>query len=111
MTDERIVENAARVGESAIGPALARLQAAHPELIGEVRGLGCFWAMELVTDAVSRTPLPDAVMARIRSGLLARGILPFVQNNRIHVVPPLIITDAEIATAFAAYDAVLSEIE
>jgi taurine--2-oxoglutarate transaminase len=110
MTDEGIVENTARVGREAIAPALAALQAAHPDVVGEVRGLGCFWAIELVTDAASRTPLPDAVMARIRSGLLERGVLPFVQNNRIHVVPPLVVTPADIAEAFEAYDAVLTEV-
>jgi taurine--2-oxoglutarate transaminase len=109
MTDEGIVENAARIGREAIGPALAALQAAHPDVVGEVRGLGCFWAIELVTDAASRTPLPDADMARIRSALLARGVLPFVQNNRIHVVPPLVVTESEISEAFGHYDAVLTE--
>ncbi|WP_022882061.1 aspartate aminotransferase family protein [Gryllotalpicola ginsengisoli] len=110
MTDERIVENAASLGATAIGPALAELQARHPEVVGEVRGLGCFWAIELVTDAASRTPLPDAVMARIKAGLLERGVLPFVQNNRIHVVPPLVATPDDIAEAFAAYDAVLADV-
>lgn len=111
MTEEGIVENAARLGVEAIGPALAALQAAHPALVGEVRGVGAFWAIELVADAVTREPLPDATMAAIKASLLERGILPFVQNNRIHVVPPLVASDADIAEAFAAYDAVLSEIE
>ncbi|AYG03273.1 aspartate aminotransferase family protein [Gryllotalpicola protaetiae] len=110
MTDEGIVENAKRIGDVAIGPALDALKAKHPELIGEVRGLGCFWAMELVADAASRAPLPDAVMAGIRSALVGRGVLPFVQNNRIHVVPPLVVTEGEISEAFGHYDAVLSEI-
>ena len=110
MTEEGIVENAKRIGEAAIGPALEALKEKHPELIGEVRGLGCFWAMELVADAASRTPLPDAVMAGIRSALIARGVLPFVQNNRIHVVPPLVVTESEISEAFGHYDAVLSEV-
>ncbi|HEY0248193.1 MAG TPA: aspartate aminotransferase family protein [Gryllotalpicola sp.] len=110
MTEEGIVENAALIGETAIKPALAALQAAHPELVGEVRGLGCFWAIELVTDAASRAPLPDSTMAQLKARLLARGVLPFVQNNRIHVVPPLIVTAAEVAEAFVAFDAVLAEV-
>ncbi|WP_298228730.1 aspartate aminotransferase family protein [Gryllotalpicola sp.] len=108
MTDEGIVENARSLGETAIGPALEALQAKHPTLIGEVRGLGAFWAMELVADAATREPLPDATMAGIRAGLLERGILPFVQNNRIHVVPPLVATPSDIAEAFVAYDEVLA---
>ncbi|GAA4167641.1 aspartate aminotransferase family protein [Gryllotalpicola koreensis] len=110
MTDEGIVENAKRIGQEAIGPAIEKLAADHPDVVGEVRGLGCFWAIELVTDAASRTPLPDAVMGQIKSALLARGVLPFVQNNRIHVVPPLIVTEDDITEAFHAYNAVLSEV-
>src|SRR3954462_15338539 len=44
--DEGIVENAAAMGEL-IGPALTALAEKHPS-IGDVRGLGCFWGLELV---------------------------------------------------------------
>ena len=47
MESEGIVDNARRVGEDAIGPGLRDLAARHP-LIGEVRGEGVFWALELV---------------------------------------------------------------
>jgi taurine--2-oxoglutarate transaminase len=107
MESEGIVDNAARVGREAIGPALAELAEKHP-IIGEVRGEGVFWAVELVADRQTREPVSAAVMGEIKSQLLARGLLPFTSDNRIHVVPPCVVTDAEVAEAMAAYDEVLS---
>ena len=107
MDDEGIVENAARIGRSVLAPGLAALAANHP-IIGEVRGEGVFWALELVTDQKTREPVGAAVMARIKAELMARGLLPFLIENRIHVVPPCVVTDAEVAEALAIYDEVLS---
>ncbi|HEU4806873.1 MAG TPA: aminotransferase class III-fold pyridoxal phosphate-dependent enzyme, partial [Homoserinimonas sp.] len=107
MESEGIVDNAARVGREAIGPALAELKAKHP-IIGEVRGEGVFWAVELVANQDTREPVSAAVMGTIKSELLARGLLPFLSENRIHVVPPCVVTDAEVAEAMAVYDQVLS---
>ena len=76
-------------------------------MIGDVRGLGVFWALDLVEDRATKAPLPPAEMARIKGALVAAGLLPFVQDNRIHVVPPCIVTDEQVAKAIAIYDAVL----
>ena len=106
MKDERIVENAATIGRDHIGPALAGLQEKH-EIVGEVRGKGVFWAIELVADRATREPVTAAVMGRIKAELLERNLLPFIADNRIHVVPPCIVTPDEVAEAVAAYDEVL----
>src|SRR5438270_3092822 len=53
--EEGIVENAAAIGD-AFRTELADLQQRHPS-IGEVRGLGCFWALELVKMREPRAPL------------------------------------------------------
>ena len=47
--DEGIVEHARMLGTDVIGPELTRLAEKHPS-VGEVRGLGVFWALELVKD-------------------------------------------------------------
>ncbi len=107
MADEDIVGNAARIGRDALEPGLAELAAKHP-IIGEVRGLGVFWALELVADPVTREPVGGAVMGRIKAELLSRGLLPFLADNRIHVVPPCVVTADEVAQALAIYDEVLS---
>jgi len=51
--EEGIVENAAAMGQH-VGAELARLQAKHPS-VGEVRGLGLFWGLELVRDRATKT--------------------------------------------------------
>jgi taurine--2-oxoglutarate transaminase len=50
-------------------------------------------------------------MGAVKAGLLDRGLLPFVQDNRIHVVPPCVVSDAQVATALAAYDQVLTALD
>jgi len=111
MEDENMVGNAARIGEQVLGPGLRDLAARHPS-VGEVRGLGVFWAVELVTDPVSREPLApyggtspamNAVIGACKSG----GLLPFANYNRIHVCPPCNVTDAEVAEGLAILDAAL----
>ena len=106
MREEGIVDNARRIGADVIGPALADLASRHA-CIGEVRGLGVFWALDLVEDRVTKAPLPAAEMGRIKRDLVAAGLLPFVQDNRVHVVPPCIVTEEQVARAMTLYDAVL----
>ncbi|GAA3876515.1 aspartate aminotransferase family protein [Leifsonia kafniensis] len=105
MEAEGIVTNAARIGTDVLAPGLAALAAKHP-IIGEVRGVGVFWALDLVADPETREPVSAAVMGRIKSELLARNLLPFLSDNRVHVVPPCVVTDAEVAEALAIYDEV-----
>jgi len=107
MSEEGVVEHAAMIGARHLGPGLAALAARH-DVIGEVRGLGVFWAIELVADRDTREPLPPADMQRIRRGLLEAGIMPFLADNRLHVVPPCVITPEEVARGLAAIDAVLA---
>ncbi|WP_127794795.1 aspartate aminotransferase family protein [Agromyces sp. LHK192] len=106
MTSEGIVEHARAIGDTAIAPGLAELADKHA-VIGEVRGEGVFWALELVADRESREPLAAAAMGRIKAGLVQRGLLPFIQDNRIHVVPPCVVTEDEVAQAMSIYDEVL----
>jgi taurine---2-oxoglutarate transaminase len=107
MESEGVIENAARIGTVHLGPALASLRERH-SVVGEVRGRGVFWALELVADRATRAPLPTEYMARLKNDLIARGLLPFVQDNRIHVVPPAIVSAAEVQRGVAIIDATLS---
>ncbi|MCC4908323.1 aspartate aminotransferase family protein [Microbacterium sp. cx-59] len=109
MKEEGIVENARRIGADVLGPGLRRLAETH-EVIGEVRGTGVFWALELVSDRDARTPLGAAEMARLKASILERGMLPFTAENRLHVVPPAVVTDAEVGTALEIIDAALREL-
>jgi taurine--2-oxoglutarate transaminase len=110
MESEGIVENAKTIGATAIAPGLAELAAKHP-LIGEVRGTGVFWALDLVSDQVTREPVSGGVVLELKSELLKRGLLPFTSDNRIHVVPPCVVTPDEVAQAMAIYDEAFTAVE
>jgi taurine--2-oxoglutarate transaminase len=107
MEEEAMLDNATMIGEEYLRPGLADLAKAHP-VIGEVRGLGCFFALELVSDPESRTPLDAGAMANIKAEILSRGLLPFAVDNRIHVVPPLIVTPEDVSQALRIYDDALT---
>ncbi|MFT3833468.1 MAG: aspartate aminotransferase family protein [Micropruina sp.] len=111
MAEQNIVERAAQLGRDVIGPALRRLQVKHPS-IGEVRGLGCFWALELVVDRETREPLTpygavNPAMAEIGAAARDAGLLIFTSMHRIHLAPPLTCTEAEIAEGIDLLDGVL----
>ncbi|SDZ34087.1 aspartate aminotransferase family protein [Herbiconiux ginsengi] len=103
MEDEGIVDNAAHIGRDLLEPGLAALAAKYP-IIGEVRGVGVFWALDLVSDPETRAPLSAGGVGALKAALLARGLLPFTADNRLHVVPPCVVTDAEVERALAIYD-------
>jgi len=103
MDEEGVIENAARIGHEHLGPGLRALAEQHP-MIGEVRGLGVFWALDLVVDRDTREPVPAATIGALKHALLERGLLPFTADNRLHVVPPCTVTPDEVARALAIYD-------
>jgi taurine--2-oxoglutarate transaminase len=49
-------------------------------------------------------------MGRIKAGLLERGLIPFIVENRIHVLPPCIVSAEEVRQALAIYDEVLGSL-
>jgi taurine--2-oxoglutarate transaminase len=110
MENEGIVEHARQIGADAIGPGLQALAEKHP-LIGEVRGTGVFWALELVVDRATREPVGADVIGRLKKELTGRGLLPFTSDNRIHVVPPCVVTEGEVAQAMTIYDEALTSVE
>jgi taurine---2-oxoglutarate transaminase len=110
MESEGVVENARRIGTDVLAPALADLAAKHP-VIGEVRGTGVFWALELVADPATRAPLPPPLVAKAKGACVERGLIPFTVDNRIHVVPPCTVTDDEVAQALPVYDEVLTMLD
>jgi taurine--2-oxoglutarate transaminase len=43
-------------------------------------------------------------MGSLKAEMLSRGLLPFVVDNRIHVVPPQIVNAEQIDQALSIYD-------
>ncbi|MCZ4559207.1 aspartate aminotransferase family protein [Rhodococcus maanshanensis] len=112
MEEEKIVENAARIGNEILGPGLRELAQRHPS-VGDVRGVGVFWAIELVTDRGTKEPLApygasSPAMNEVIAACKSAGLLPFANFNRIHAVPPCTATDAEVREGLAILDTALS---
>ncbi|MFM8694010.1 MAG: aminotransferase class III-fold pyridoxal phosphate-dependent enzyme, partial [Actinomycetota bacterium] len=115
MKDEKIVEAAATIGEKVIGPGLRDLASRH-RVIGEVRGQGTFWALDLVTDRINRAPLaPYGGSSPAMNDLVGEckklGLMPFTNFNRMHVVPPCNITEAEFNEGLAILDKAFTQID
>ncbi|WP_353509172.1 aspartate aminotransferase family protein [Intrasporangium sp.] len=112
--EDGIIDNARRLGEEVIGPRLRQIAEKHPS-VGDVRGLGVFWAVELVKDRSTREPLvpfnASGDAARPMSALAAackeRGLWPFIHFNRTHVVPPCTTTPEEAEEGLAILDEAL----
>jgi taurine--2-oxoglutarate transaminase len=112
--EEGIVENSAEMG-GVFAEKLRELQDKHPS-IGDVRGLGCFWGIELVKNRETREPLVPfnatgeafAPMARVSKAALERGLYLMTHWNVIMVCPPLTITRDEIDEGIGILDEVLS---
>ena len=105
--EEGILHNARTIGATVLGPRLRELAAKH-DVIGEVRGLGVFWAMELVADRASRAAAELATMQRFVAGCKQRGVWPFMAANRIHVVPPCTISVDDANAGLDVMDEVLA---
>jgi taurine--2-oxoglutarate transaminase len=115
MRDEGIVENARRVGDEVLRPGLAELAARH-RVIGDVRGLGVFFAIELVSDRATREPLApygssSPAMNEVLAACRAQGLLIFNNYHRLHVVPPCTVSDDEAREGLARLDQALSVVD
>ena len=108
MEEEGVIENARRVGDEVLAPGLRALAAKH-QVIGEVRGVGVMWALDLVTNRATKEPLApyggtSAAMTELVAACKREGLLVLTNFNRLHVVPPCTITDAEANEGIARLD-------
>ena len=112
--EEGIVEHAAGM-DSEFRAGLSALAERHPS-IGEVRGLGCFWGLELVKNRETREALVPfngsgeaaTPVARLAKAALERGLYLMTHWNVIMVCPPITITSEELAEGLAILDDALS---
>ena len=112
MKEEDIIGNARRVGEHVLGPGLRELAERHP-VVGEVRGTAVFWALDLVSDRATREMLaPYGGSSEAMNALVAdcksRGLIPFTNYNRLHVVPPCTVSESEAKEGLAILDDALA---
>jgi len=115
MAEEGIVEHAAEIGEKVLGPGLREIAERHPS-VGEVRGLGVFWALDLVKNKETREALvpynaageANAPIAELVAACKRGGLWPMTNMNRLHVVPPCVITEEEAEKGLAILDEALT---
>jgi taurine--2-oxoglutarate transaminase len=101
--------------EPRLRAGLEKIRDKH-EIVGEVRGVGAFFALEFVADRTTREPLVPwqgksmGVMPSLFAALKKRGAYAFGRYNVLHIAPPLIITDEQIDEAVATIDTAVGEL-
>ncbi len=113
--DEQVFAHAA-AAEPRLRAGLEGVRERHP-IVGEVRGVGLFFALEFVADRETRTPLvpwqgpTQGVMPTLFGALRKRGAYAMGRFNVMHVAPPLTISDEQIDEAVATIDGAVGELE
>ena len=106
-----LIRGARRKGEY-LGKRLAELKAKHPS-VGDVRGLGLFWAVELVRDRTTKEPFFTAEdklagrpspLGKVGADMMARGVYLLDWLSHFVIAPPLIITEEEMDEGVDALD-------
>jgi len=110
MKEDRLVENAQRMGV-VLRHHLNNLGEKHAS-IGEVRSLGLFSAIELVSNRDTREPMApyngiSPEINRLKQYLLDHGVFTFIHWNVIMVNPPLIINEEQIEEGINVIDSAL----
>ena len=110
LLEDGVLENCRAMGEY-LGARLHALRDTHPS-VGEVRGLGLFWTLELVRDRATREPLrritekySETIVKQLAEYLLREKQI-YVPTDKfgVWVVPPLIVTREEIDFIVAGID-------
>ncbi len=110
-----LVDRANKIG-AYIGEKLKALPARHPS-IGDVRGIGAFWAVELVKNKQTKQPFntmldkvegKPLVVDQVAAEALKRGVALQAWVSHFVIAPPLIIEESEVDAGVAALDASLS---
>jgi taurine--2-oxoglutarate transaminase len=110
-----LIEGAKRKGEY-LGKRLSELKAKHPS-VGDVRGLGLFWAVELVKDRRTKEPFftsedklagRPSLLAKIGGDMMKKGVYLLDWLSHFVIAPPLIITQEEIDSGVDALDGSLT---
>ncbi len=110
--EENLVDNAARMGK-VLEAGLNKLKEKHV-CVGDVRGIGLFWLLELVKNRETKEPMNgwnkpvSEPMAKVAGKLKELGLSTFVRWDWVFCVPPLCITEAQIHDALAIIDEALS---
>jgi len=115
MESEGIIANAKSIGDDVLRPGLSALAEKHP-VIGEVRGTGVFFALDLVKDRTTKEELApyggtSEAMGALGAAMKAEGLFPFMNYHRLHIVPPCTISAEEASDALVRLDRAFDAID
>jgi taurine---2-oxoglutarate transaminase len=111
----RLAERATELG-AYIGPKLEALRAKH-RCVGDVRGIGLFWAVDLVKNRTTKAPfntMKDKVdgkpllVDRVAAKMMAGGVFIQAWMSHFVIAPPLIITEEQIDQGVTTLDEALA---
>ncbi|GBC87210.1 4-aminobutyrate aminotransferase [bacterium HR12] len=108
---EDLLASARRVGEI-IAKRFGEMQAKHA-VIGDVRGRGAMWALELVADRATKEPLAAETMSAISRAALERGVIVITAGtygNVIRLLPPINIDEALLEEGLAILDEAIGSV-
>jgi taurine--2-oxoglutarate transaminase len=111
MQEDHLVEHTHEMGP-VLHRMLADLGEQHPS-VGEVRSIGLFGIIELVRNRKTKEPLApwnssSPEMAALRKELMEKGLFLYTHWHTLLIIPPLIITEEQLAEGFAILDQALS---
>ena len=108
---DKLVENSANMGIK-LEKTFKKFSEKHPSL-GEARGKGLHWCLELVKNRKTREELSEwnkpmsKPMSDVSAFLKQNGISTFVRWNQVYACPPLCITEKQLDDAMEIYDMAL----
>ncbi|CAI2333808.1 TPA: aspartate aminotransferase family protein [Vibrio parahaemolyticus] len=88
---------------------LLEMKAKYP-VIGDVRGIGMLWGIELVTDHESKARAYDEAEALLYQCLNNGVSFKVSQGNVIQLSPPLIITREQLTEALAIFEEAIAKV-
>ncbi|WP_172581327.1 aspartate aminotransferase family protein [Vibrio harveyi] len=88
---------------------LLEMKAKYP-VIGDVRGIGMLWGIELVTDHESKSRAYDEAEAVLYQSLNNGVSFKVSQGNVIQLSPPLIITREQLTEALAIFEEAIAKV-
>lgn len=112
----KIIERVKKMGRY-LGSRLQELKDRH-QSVGDVRGMGLFWAVELVRNRKTKEPFNNPAdklagrpifIEKLGAEMLQRGVFLFSWMSHFVIAPPLIATEKEIDEGVAALDQVLAQ--
>ena len=96
--EDNLLENAVMVGKH-LGQALEDIKSRHAS-VGDVRYIGLFSAIELVTNRETKESFAPSVMTEVGKHLRQNGLFTFIMANNmgsiVFIVPPLCITKEQL---------------